>query len=492
MLKFMRDQMSKTFLALLVAGISLVFVFFGIFPEMKWGVSASGSNVAAVGGENITAQQLQNAVQQETEKYRALGMDLPPELSQRIKLGTLQGLIQGKLMLVEARRLGIQVADSEVTEEIRQMPYFLDKNKSFSVDLYKSILAQNHISPGQFEEDVRESLVNQRMQKFLSDRIRVTPEEVKREYEVAHETRNIVFERFTREDAMKHMKVDEKELEAFMKDETRKAQISTYYAQNNLRYNQPEKVCARHILKRVSPTAAHDEKAPKEFLNLKPTAQNFAKLAEKYSEDPGSKAKGGDLDCFPRGAMDKAFEQAAFSLPVGKVSEPVRSQFGWHYILVTKKVAAVSHPLDKVRREIAEDLIKRERLDEIRKINMQLAEEAAKNWSSRKAKATATGDFSRLESAIPQIGRAPEIMDAAFDPKAKIQNGPQIFESQGSVIVASVKERKAPDMAKFEKEKDQQASSLKDRKFRAFMPAWLEDVKSRTKISYNSKLIEQI
>lgn len=490
MLKFMRERMGKTFLILIVAGISVVFVLFGVFPDQNPAGGATGSTVASVGGEKITGQQLQSAVNRELDNYRQLGMDLPPELVQNVKKGTLDSLIQGKLMVVEARRLGIQSSDKEVKEEIQRLPYFQDEQKKvFSSELYKRVLRDNRMSPGQFEEDVRQDLTQQRMQKFLLDRIRVTPVEVEREFKISNETRNLSFVRFTQNDAMKKMVVEPKEVDAFLADKAREAQINGYYAQNNLRYNQPEKVCARHILKRSSP--ADTATAPKEFVALKPTAGNFAELAKKHSDDPGSKANGGDLDCFGQGVMDKAFEKVAFSLPVGKVSEPVKSQFGWHYILVSKKVAAVNVPLDKVRREIAQELLKREKVADIRKINMESAEQVAKNFPGS-AKVETTGDFNGLEGMIPKIGRADEILKAAFDPRAKIQTGAQVFEAQGGVIVAVVKSKKSADMAQLQKDQEKHSQTLRERKLRAFIPAWLEDVKERTKITYNTNLLTQI
>ncbi len=187
--------------------------------------------------------------------------------------------------------------------------------------------------------------------------------------------------------------------------------------------------------------------------------------------------------------MDKTFEDAAFSLAPGKVSAPVRSQFGWHYLLVSKKVPAVSRSLESVKTEIAEDLIRREKVEEIRKINMAAAEEAMKSWPPKNAKVDTTGEFNGLEGNIPKIGRAEEIIKAAFDPKAKIQSGPQMFEAQGGVIVAVVKEKKSADMKKFTQEKELHSRTLKERKLRAFLPAWMEDVKSRVKVSYNTRAL---
>src|SRR5690606_29116293 len=117
------------------------------------------------------------------------------------------------------------------------MPYFLDeKTKQFDVELYRRLLAANDLSPGQFELNVRESLTNQRMVKFLEARIRVTPVEVEREFRLANEQRNLAFVRFSREDAMKKMKVPPAEVDAFLNDQERSIQINSYYAQNNSRY----------------------------------------------------------------------------------------------------------------------------------------------------------------------------------------------------------------------------------------------------------------
>jgi len=185
--------------------------------------------------------------------------------------------------------------------------------------------------------------------------------------------------------------------------------------------------------------------------------------------------------------MDKAFEATAFSTPVGKVSEPVKSAFGWHYIYVYKKNPEVNIKLDTVKRDLAAEILKKERIEELRKINYASAAEAIKNWPPRNVETT--GPFNSLEGVLPKIGTAPEILKAAFDPNAKIQTGPQQFESQGGVIVARVKERKSADMSKLNSDKEKQLQTLKERKIRAFIPAWLEDVQKRTKVSYNSSAV---
>jgi peptidyl-prolyl cis-trans isomerase D len=491
MLKFMRVHMGQKILFIIVGAISLTFVFFGVFPELKGGAMMNSSEVASVNGEKITYQDFQQAVNRDVENYRNLGMDLPPELMENIKLSTLQGLVKNKLMLVEARRLGIVASDREVQDEIQHMPYFQDKEKkTFDVELYKRILGANNLSPQQFEQNVREGLINQRMMRFIEARIRVTPIEVEREYQLANDQRNISFVRFAREDAFKQMKVDQKDIDALVNDKEKSLQINSFYTQNNSRYNKPDEVCARHILQMdQNPNA---KEPPKEFLKLNPSPANFATVAEKSSQDPGTKAKGGDLGCFQKGQMDKAFEQTAFSSPIGKVSAPVHSSFGWHYILVYKKNPAVHQAFDSVKREIAQEILKKQRIEEVRKINLASGEAAMKSWPPKGEKVLNTGFFNGLEGSIPQIGRADEIMKAAFDPQAKIQKGPQLFEAQGGVIVATVKEHKSADMGKFKEQIALQEKSLRERKMKAFMPAWMEDVQKRVKISYNKKILQQM
>ena len=490
MLKYMRSHLGKYFLMVIVFAIAVVFVLWGVFPDVA-GRRAGGSDVAVVGDETISVKDFAAAYNRDIESYRSLGMDLPKELIMNVKNGTLQNLVNQKLMLVEAQRIGIGASDSEVAAEIQKLPYFIDKEKkAFSVDLYKRLLAANNLSTGQFEQNVRESLTNQRMMSFLESRLRVTPTEVEREFKISNETRDLTFVRLTREDAMKRMKVDPKDLDAFLADKKKQPELESYYAQNNNRYNKPEEVCARHILKREDPKAKSTS-APAGFLALKPSTGNFATVAKKNSEDPGSKEKGGDLGCFPKGMMDKAFEQTAFSIPIGKISPPVHSAFGWHYILVYKKVPAVKITLDSAKREIAEDMLKRARVDEIRKINKATAEEIAASWPPKGEKVENTGFFNGLEGHIPKIGRADEILKAAFDPKAKIQTSPQVFESQGSYIVAKVKDKKNADMSQFQKDQENLVRGMRERKLRAFIPAWMEDVRSRTKISTNTKVVDQ-
>ncbi|MDI7248427.1 MAG: peptidylprolyl isomerase [Bacillota bacterium] len=130
-------------------------------------------------------------------------------------------------------------------------------------------------------------------------------------------------------------------------------EIKKYYDEHKDEFKEPEQVKARHIL-------VKDEKTAKDIEKQLAAGADFAELAKAKSEDPGSKDKGGDLGYFGRGAMDPAFEKAAFSLKIGETSGPVKSSFGYHIIRVEDRKPERIPPLEEVRSEV-EKRIKREK-----------------------------------------------------------------------------------------------------------------------------------
>ena len=490
MLSLIRKIFGKWFLILIVAGISLVFVISGVFTGAP--TSSPGVEVATVGNEPITLQELNQAYRRNLEMYQQMSPELPEALIQSLKQQTLQGLVQQKLMVIEAERLGIAASDAEVMEEIQKIPAFIDKqSKKFNRELYVNVLKQNNLSPGGFEASVRNSLSQERLSRFLEARIRITDDELRREFRLTSEERELEFVRFSRSEAIKKIQAPKKEVDALLADPTKQAAIQGYYTQNRHLYNKEATVCARHILIRTD-AKNPSQTPPKAISDLKPTVANFAQLADKFSQDPGTKGKGGDLGCFNRSVMDKKFEDVAFSIPVNQVSKPVQTAYGWHYILKYKNNPAEHRTLEEAKRDVAEELVKREKNDEVRNVLLAEAAEAVKKWPAISPKPISTGLFNRLDTMIPKIGRADEIIKAAFDPKAAIQNKPQIFEAQGGIIVARVKAAKQPNMSDFQKNRQAQYDTLKARKLRTFMPAWMEDVRTRTKVSLNESVLNSL
>ncbi len=135
------------------------------------------------------------------------------------------------------------------------------------------------------------------------------------------------------------------------------ADAKAFYDANPDKFKEPDTIRASHILILVPEDATPEVAAQKEQL-AKDTkeritkGEDFAKVAAEVSEDPGSKTKGGDLDFFAKGSMVPEFEDAAFKLKIGEVSDPVKSKFGWHIIKVTDKKDAHTISFDEVKAKL--------------------------------------------------------------------------------------------------------------------------------------------
>lgn len=127
------------------------------------------------------------------------------------------------------------------------------------------------------------------------------------------------------------------------------AQIKQYFDKNHAAFDKPEQVKARHILVGNIATANKVEAALK-------SGQNFSDLAKQYSTDPGSKDKGGELGFFRRGQMVPAFDKVAFTLPIGQISQPVKSPFGYHIIQVEARQPGMKATLDNSKQRITDML----------------------------------------------------------------------------------------------------------------------------------------
>ncbi len=153
-----------------------------------------------------------------------------------------------------------------------------------------------------------------------------------------------------------------------------------YYKAHTETFKSPEMVRARHILIKAEPGASDEEKKKskaraEEVLQRLKKGEDFAKLAAEVSDDTGTKAKGGDLDFFPKGTMIPAFDEAAFSLKPGELSKVVETEYGYHIIKVEEKKAALLEPYEKIAEKV-----KDQALQEMRKAAAtEFVEKALKN-----------------------------------------------------------------------------------------------------------------
>lgn len=484
MLKEVKKTLNKWIVISIIGLICLVFVFVGVFPTGSEMITG-GNYVARIDSETITIPEFNNRLQQTMSQ---INRKLSKEEEARVVDSVLNQMIQRKILVVEARKVGFLVSDQEVMEAIKEQDYFLNENtKRFDVDQYRTVLAKYGIRPADYEKSVKEDLLRARLVNFMNDRVYVTDDEVRREFEITETQRNIKFVRIPKEHAYEKMQVEAEKLQEYLDNEEKFNLVKNYYYQNIRNYRKEREVCARHIVRNIrNPSKVS---APKEFADLNPTTGNFARLAKEKSDEKITSSKGGDIGCVEKLQIANTYGAAVadelFKLKPGEVSKLIRGNDGWHYFYAYDVKPLKEQKLDAVKEDIARMLLKRERFKEVREINEQTAKTIASAWKAKNADAAASqfgfraedsGWFHEMSVTIPGLGRADDIFKAAFSNDSTIQREPTVFESQGTFVVAQVVEKKSPDLDKIKTEKDRIRKYLMNRKRQILLSSWYEQV----------------
>ena len=411
-----------------------------------------GEVIAEVEGRDVTAGQFLQLYNSQIQAYRtAYGGSLSDELLRQLGIDQqiLQQIIDEQASLVEAERHGIIVSDEELAQQIFAIPAFQEDSRFIGEQRYELILRSQvpPLTKGVFEENLRRSLMIDKLRAALTDWMTVSDAEVEREFiqrneKVKLQVVALTADRFrdqvtvTDADVASYFDMHKVEYrvgeqrtvkmllldrnQAHAKIVVPPADVQRFYNDNLPQYQTPEQIRASHILLN---TAGKEEaavrKQAEELLQQAKAGADFAALATKFSEDDGTKANGGDLDYFSRGRMVPEFETAAFALEPGQTSDIVRTQYGFHIIKLVDKKPAVTSPFDDVRPQIEEQL-KRQRADQ------QIADRAIEftgrindpsdlETVARDAGLTVSEtDFFGREDSVPGLGVAPQVTIAAF------------------------------------------------------------------------------
>jgi peptidyl-prolyl cis-trans isomerase D len=384
MLSLMRKHASSWIIKFLLAAIIVVFI--------PWGVqrytSQRSSRVADVNGTIITLNDYRNSYSNLIEQVRqSFGNNLNDELIQALQLRkrALDQLVDRILMLQAAEKLKIQVSDDELAQSIRDIRAFQTAGV-FDNQRYLNTLSRTKLSPETFEEQQREALIIDKLQNFISGNIKVSELEARQWYKYNNTEVDVDYvllepgqfknieptadeiqdffdqhkENYKTDPEVKVRYLRLKPGDFAAKVTVVEEDIQDYYESNREKFKNPKTVQARHILIKVAQNANPEEvesarQRAEDVLKLAREGQDFAALAQQYSEGP-TKTKGGDLGTFRREAMVKPFADKAFSMKAGDISDPVRTRFGWHIIKVEKINPAKTLSLDEAREDIEKTL----------------------------------------------------------------------------------------------------------------------------------------
>ena len=383
MLRILRKNAQSPFFLAIVIIIAIVFVFWGVGTKS----GSDGNKVAIVDGQEISVVEYNRAYERLVDNLtKQLGGQIPDGLLDKLglKQQAVNELVQRVLIEQGAANLGIRISDFDVQRVIESNPAF-QKNGSFDLPTYKETLERNNLSTNSFEESTRNSLLIERTVGDIGAFASTSDQEVSQWFDFLNLELKLSYKLFTKEDYLAAVKVDDKDLQAWY--ETRKetyrpspqykfefisypysrelSQIEVspeeqraYYTEHQAEFEKKEERQVRHILFRVQPTDSDDvragqKKKAEEVLAEVKRQGKFAELANEYTEDPAGKGKGGELGFIVRGQMVPAFENAAFSLNEGEVSQVIETSFGYHIIQVEKIKPAETSPFEAVQATIA-------------------------------------------------------------------------------------------------------------------------------------------
>jgi peptidyl-prolyl cis-trans isomerase D len=361
--KHTQGWMAKIILALIV----VPFALFGIDSYLN---QAGGQvAVAKVDGQKISLQEYSNAVENARNYMQSQGQKVDAALleSPAFKQSVLDSIITRRLMEGAIQDYRFRISDDQLSQHVIGMPEF-QSNGKFSEETYNQLLTQNKLTPAKFEQNIRKDLAVQQVRDGLSNLVFMPQKVAEQSLMSEFEQREVSVADVKVVDFISQVAITPEQVQAYYNQHKTKfiapakvklqfallsaaslvgqvsvsdEEVKQDYEENAAKYQGNEQRQASHILIGFSNTAsaaekaAAKEKAESILQQVKANPKSFEKLAIEFSQDSGSAGKGGDLGSFGRGAMVKPFENAAFSMKVGEISDLVESEFGYHIIKLT-------------------------------------------------------------------------------------------------------------------------------------------------------------
>ena len=386
-----RMRRHKGWLKWSLALVVLTFVVFYI-PDFLTTTTGASPNetIADVEGEPITVGTFTRRYNAQVQAYRnAYGGQMNDQLLKQLGIDRqiLQQLIDEESMVAESRKQGITVSDVEIRERILALPGFQENGTFVGEQRYRQILqVQNPpLSTTEFENSLRRALMIEKLRTALTGWMSVNDADVVAEFRKRNEKIKLEVVPVTAEAFKSQVTVTDAELVPFFekaKDKYRigekrkikyaqvnveqvrgtitvpETEIAAFYQQNLSQYQTPAQMRASHILFKLEGKDEKVVQALAEDVLKKAKAPNadFAALAKQYSEDDSNNQNGGDLDYFGRGRMVAEFEQAAFGMKAGEISNLVKTAFGFHIIKVVDNQPDQTRPIVEVHAELEDQL----------------------------------------------------------------------------------------------------------------------------------------
>jgi peptidyl-prolyl cis-trans isomerase D len=381
---------------LALAIIIIVFIFtFGVDISPQRGGQGEQEDVATVDGTPVSYKEYSDAYQRQLSFFKQqFDGQIPDELLEGLGLKdrALDTLIDRVLVVNAGRSEGIRVATEEIQSKIISLPFF-QVDGVYSQEKYIAVLQRNSLVPALFEEGISNDILTEKMRSSILDDVSVTVSDVRDRYLLERRELALNYVKLSAADFSKDVVVTDEDARSYFADmggdymlpttfkaiygfvskedlianvNVEEEAIKEFYDRNRAKYELPREVKARHILVKAKLTTDDSDGKRQEareriedIQKRLANGESFSALAKELSEDPGSGSKGGDLGWFGPGKMVRPFEEAAFALVKGEISDIVVTEYGFHIIKADDVRAASTATIGDKRSEIRRALASR-------------------------------------------------------------------------------------------------------------------------------------
>ena len=518
-------------LMIICASMVITLVPGGLGGDVFGGTPGKGI-IAKVGGEDITTDEVRQTARQMLQQQMPQGSNanmsmLMPFFAQRAA----EQLITRQALINQANRMGLRVSSEEVKDDLQHGRYaatFFPGGNFIGQVEYEDMLQRANLTATKFEAGVADDILLAKLQALVSGTTSVSDAEVHDLFVKQNTKVKFQYAVLKQDDLKKGLHPTDEELKAYFEShkasyansipEKRKVKYAVidsakleadlkvtpsdlhgYYEEHREQYRVPEQVKVSHILIKTplpGPDGKVDEKGVAEsqrraedLLSKVKSGANFEDLAKKYSEDPGSAKQGGSLGWIGRGQTVAEFEKTAFSLPKGKISDLVKSSYGFHIIRVDDKQEAHVKSLDDVKADI-EPILKHQMALQLaqKKADDLLKQARAQNLdaaAAAKGVPVITSDFFSRKDMLPGLGPAPQFMDAVFMEQEK--SPPDEASSSQGIVVYQLLAIRTPATPTFEEVRSKIEDEFKTERSGILLSQKVQELSDRAKAEHDLK-----
>ena len=518
-------------LVIICASMAITLIPGGIGSSLGIGAPPAGV-LATIGDQTVTVPEVQREAKAMIRQQFPKGGPQASMLLPYFASQAAQQLINEKALVAEAHRMGLRVSDEELREELQhgQLGAMLFPDGKFvGQEEYENFVQRNDLTVPQFEGMEKDFILVRKLRALVSSSAFVSDAEVRDEFD--HRNTKVKFEYavITQADILKELHPTDEELKAYYErnkatynnsipeqrqikyvvvDSAKVAATTTvtdqdlqsYYNQHREEFRTSDQVKVSHILIKTplpAPGAKEDDKAiadsrakAEDVLKQVKAGGDFAKLAEKYSDDPGSAKSGGELGWIGRGRTVPEFEKAAFSLGKGQTSDLVKSSYGFHIIRVEDKQEAHLRTLAEVKSEI-EEKVKQQKATQATEsaANALLSKARTAGFdaaaASSKGEAAVTTDFFSKTDNLPGLGASPQFMDAVFNQSEKAP--PDVVQVPQGYVVFQLLAVKPPATPTFEEIRAKVEAQFKNERAGFLLHQKTQELSDRAKSEHDLK-----